>query len=59
MESFVELLCISIDGPVARCLLVMQGGLSSILDVMFIIFQDDILGSLGSNLVFIIPFGIM
>jgi hypothetical protein len=29
MDSFVEKLCISIGGPVAKYLLVMQGGLSS------------------------------
>jgi hypothetical protein len=30
MDSFVGFLCISIDGPVARYLLVIQEGLSSI-----------------------------
>ncbi len=29
MDSFVEILFISLDGPVARYLIVMQGGLSS------------------------------
>jgi hypothetical protein len=29
MDSFVGLICISFDGPMARYLLVMQGGLSS------------------------------
>jgi hypothetical protein len=54
MDSFLGTLCISCDGPVATHLLMIQGGQSSNLDwdVMFITFS-------GSNLVFIIPFGIM
>jgi hypothetical protein len=57
MHSFVGSLCISLDGPVAKYLLMMQGARVQIQGVMFITFQDDILGSLGSNLLFIIPFG--
>jgi hypothetical protein len=52
MDSFVGTLCIRFDGPVARYLLVMQGDLSSNPRCFF---QDGILLSLGSNLVFIIP----
>jgi hypothetical protein len=59
MDSFVGTFCISFDGPVEKYLPVMQGGPgfnSSVLCLL--LFHDDILGSLGSNLVFIIPFGI-
>ncbi len=60
MDSFVGSLCISFDGPVARYLLAVQGDLSLNSRVLYLLlFQDDILGSLGSNMVFIIPFGIM
>jgi hypothetical protein len=52
MDSFVGSFFISFDGPVAKYLHVMQGP-------CLLFFQDDILGSLGSNLVFIIPFGIL
>ncbi len=58
MDSFVWILCISIDDPVANYLLVMQGSWVQIQGVILLLFNDDILGSLGSNLVFIIPFGI-
>jgi hypothetical protein len=58
MNSFVGILCISFHGPVATYLLVMQGAGVQIQSVMLLLFHDDILGSLGSNLVFIIPFGI-
>ncbi len=62
MDSFVEILCISFDGPVARYLLVSCDARESEFRsrlLCLLLFQDDILGSLGSNLVFIIPFGIM
>jgi hypothetical protein len=58
MHSFVG--CISFGGPVAKYLHVMQGG-PEFKSRLFCsqLFHYDILGSLGSNLVFIIPFGIM
>jgi hypothetical protein len=56
MDSFVGTICISFDGPVAKYLHVMQGVLCSNPGCYV---HNDILGSLGSNLVFIIPFGIM
>ena len=59
MDSFVENLSISCDGPVAKYLHMMQGGLSSNLGYyVYYFFMIGILGSLGSNLAFIIPFGI-
>jgi hypothetical protein len=60
MDSFVGTFCISFDGPVAKYWHVMQGSpefKSRLLCLQ--LFHNDILGSLGSNLVFKIPFGIM
>ncbi len=44
------------DGPVTKYLFVLQWAWARMWYLIF--FHDDILGSLGSNLVFIIPFGI-
>jgi hypothetical protein len=60
MDSFVGILCISIGGPVAKVLACDARGpefKSSVLCLL--LFQAYILESLGSNLAFIIPFGIM
>ncbi len=50
-----EAMLSSCGGPVTKCLLQIQ---RVKVRIQGIFFHDDILGSLGSNLVFIIPFGI-
>ncbi len=60
MNSFVESICDWFDGPVAKTYLVlMQGTRVQIRGVKFIIFDGDIPGGQGSNLVFIVSFGIV
>jgi len=57
MDSFVRTFCIS--GLVANYFLLVSRGPEFKSRVLcLLLFHDDILGSLGSNLVFIIPFGI-
>jgi hypothetical protein len=58
MDSFVESLYISTVGPVAKYLLARGSEFKSSV-LCLLLFHAYILGSLGSNLVFIIPFGIM
>ena len=60
MDSFVGASMNQLCWPSGKRLVSEAGGLSSNpgCDVL-LLFHGDILGSLGSNLVFIIPFGIL
>jgi hypothetical protein len=62
MDCFMGISCISIDGPGPRGKILTcdaRGPEFKSRVLCLLHFQGDILGSLGSNLVFTIPFGIM
>jgi hypothetical protein len=60
MDNFVGTFCISFDGPVAKYMQFDAGGPDFKSIVLCLqLFHYDILGRLGSNLVFIISFGII